>query len=44
MPASAAQSFVGQHPLRKAADPRVGAFLRRLPAVRASRILISTRL
>jgi len=44
MPASAAQAFVGQHPLRKAADPRVGAFLRRLAMVRASRILISTRL
>ena len=32
------RSFVGQHPLRKAADPRVGAFLRRLALVRASRI------
>jgi len=31
-------------PLRKTADPRVGAFLRRLAGVRASRILVSTRL
>jgi tetratricopeptide (TPR) repeat protein len=30
--------------LRKTADPRVGAFLRRLAGIRASRILVSTRL
>jgi hypothetical protein len=44
LPASAAQSFVGQHRLRKTADPRVGGFLRKLASVRASRILVSTRL
>lgn len=44
LPESAAQSFVGQHRLRKTADPRAGHFLRRLAAVRASRILVSTRL
>lgn len=44
LPESAAQSFVGQHKLRKAADPRVGSFLKRLAMVQKSRILISTRL
>jgi tetratricopeptide (TPR) repeat protein len=44
LPASAAQTFTGERGLRKAADPRAGAFLRKLTAVRASRILVSTRL
>jgi tetratricopeptide (TPR) repeat protein len=44
MPESAAQSFIGQHPLRKTADPRTGSFLRKLATTRLSRILISTRL
>jgi tetratricopeptide (TPR) repeat protein len=44
LPASAAQSFTGEHRLRKTADPRAGAFLRRLANVRAARILASTRL
>jgi tetratricopeptide (TPR) repeat protein len=44
LPASAAQSFVGQHILRKTTDPRAGNFLRKLARVRASRILVSTRL
>lgn len=44
LPASAAQSSTGECGLRKAADPRAGAFLRKLAAVRASRVLISTRL
>jgi tetratricopeptide (TPR) repeat protein len=44
LPESAAQSFTGQHRLRKTADPRVGNFLRRLARVRASRVLVSTRL
>jgi tetratricopeptide (TPR) repeat protein len=44
LPASAAQSFTGEHHLRKTADPRAGAFLRKLSTVRASRILASTRL
>ena len=34
----------GQHRLRRATDPRAGAFLRSLAGVRASRILVSTRL
>jgi tetratricopeptide (TPR) repeat protein len=44
LPASAAQSFTGEHRLRKSADPRAGAFLRKLANVCASRILVSTRL
>jgi tetratricopeptide (TPR) repeat protein len=44
LPASAAQSFTGEHRLRKTADPRAGAFLRKLSTVRAARILVSTRL
>lgn len=44
LPASAAQSFTGEHRLRKTADPRAGAFLRKLASVRAARILVSTRL
>ncbi len=44
LPRSAAQSFTGQHLLRKTTDPRAGNFLRKLARVRASRILVSTRL
>jgi len=44
LPESAAQSFTGQQRLRKSADPRAGSFLRKLASVRASRILVSTRL
>ncbi len=44
LPQSAAQSFTGEHRLRKTADPRAGSFLRKLANVRASRILVSTRL
>jgi hypothetical protein len=44
LPESAAQSFVGKHPLRLTADQRAGQFLRRLARVRASRLFISTRL
>ncbi len=44
LPASAAQSFTGEHRLRKTADPRASAFLRKLSVVRAARILVSTRL
>jgi len=44
LPESAAQSFTGQHRLRKTADPRAGNFLRRLARVRASRVLVTTRL
>jgi tetratricopeptide (TPR) repeat protein len=44
LPESAAQSFTGEHRLRKTADPRAGSFLRKLGNVCASRILVSTRL
>ncbi|MDT4954549.1 MAG: hypothetical protein QOJ02_2687 [Acidobacteriota bacterium] len=44
LPEGAAQSFTGEHRLRKSADPRAGGFLRKLANVRASRILVSTRL
>lgn len=45
LPPSAAQSFTGQHLLRKTTDPRAGNFLRKLASrVKASRILITTRL
>ena len=44
LPESTAQSFIGQHHLRKTADIRNGAFLRKLAATRSSRILGSTRL
>lgn len=44
LPEYTAQSFTGQHRLRKTADPGVGAFLRKLTSIRASRILVSTRL
>jgi tetratricopeptide (TPR) repeat protein len=43
-PPGVKESPVGQHRLRKTADVRVGSFLRRLARVRASRILVSTRL
>ena len=44
LPASAAQSFVGQHRLRQTTDPRAGAFLQKLAQVKRARILITTRL
>jgi tetratricopeptide (TPR) repeat protein len=44
LPASAAQSFVGQHRLRRTMDPHAGAFLQKLASVQKSRILITTRL
>ncbi len=44
LPESAAQSFIGQHRIRKTADLRTGAFLRKLATTRSSRILVSTRL
>src|SRR5207247_2470447 len=43
LPATAAQSFVGQHRLRQTTDPRAGAFLQKLSQIARSRILISTR-
>jgi tetratricopeptide (TPR) repeat protein len=44
LPTGTATAHTGQHRLRRAADARVGAFLRKLAGVRASRILISSRL
>jgi tetratricopeptide (TPR) repeat protein len=44
LPATAAQSFIGQHRLRQTTDPRAGAFLRKLAQVSRSRVLISSRL
>lgn len=44
LPESAAQSFTGEHRLRKTADPRAGSFLRKLATVQATRVLSSTRL
>jgi tetratricopeptide (TPR) repeat protein len=44
LPASAAQSFVGQHRLRDTTDPRAGAFLQKLAHTTKSRILVTTRL
>jgi hypothetical protein len=43
LPASAAQSFTGEHRLRKTSDPRVGAFLRKLMTVRFNRWLARLR-
>ena len=39
-----AQSFTGEQRLRRTADPRAGQFLKKLSKVRASRILVSSRL
>jgi len=44
LPANAKQSMFSPNRLRKTADPRAGAFLRKLATIRASRILISSRL
>lgn len=44
LPAGAGQAVVGRHPLRRTADPRAGHFFRRLAGVRASRVLVSSRL
>ncbi len=44
LPPSAAQSFTGEHRLRRTADPRAGGFLRKLAQVAESRIVVTTRL
>jgi hypothetical protein len=44
LPPSAAVSFTGQSRLRITVDPRTGVFLRRLARLRASRVLITSRL
>ncbi|MGA8498910.1 MAG: DUF4062 domain-containing protein, partial [Xanthobacteraceae bacterium] len=44
LPASVAQSFIGQHHLRHTTDPRAGAFLQKLMQTAKSRVLTTTRL
>ncbi len=44
LPVGAADSFLGEHTLRKTADPRVGVFLRKLSRTRSSRFVITSRL
>jgi tetratricopeptide (TPR) repeat protein len=44
LPPSAAASFTGQSRLRITVDPRTGVFLRRLVGLRASRVLLTSRL
>lgn len=44
LPDSVKETYLEKHRLRRCADPRAGRFLRRLAQVRASRVLISTRL
>jgi hypothetical protein len=44
LPPSAAQSFTGEHRLRRTTDPRAGGFLRKLAQVAHSRIIVTTRL
>lgn len=44
LPSSAAASFAGQSRLRITVDPRTGVFLRRLAGLRASRVLLTSRL
>jgi hypothetical protein len=44
LPPTAAQSFVGQHRLRRTTDPRAGMFLQKLAHLTKSRILVTTRL
>jgi tetratricopeptide (TPR) repeat protein len=44
MPVNIKETYLEKHRLRQCTDPRAGYFLRRLAQVRASRVLISTRL
>ncbi len=44
LPASAGETVVGRHRLRKTAEIRAGRFLDRLRMVRGSKVLVSTRL
>jgi hypothetical protein len=44
LPDEVKETYLQKHRLRQCADPRAGRFLRRLTRVRASRLLISTRL
>jgi tetratricopeptide (TPR) repeat protein len=44
LPDEVKETYLEKHRLRQCADPRAGRFLRRLARVRASRVLVSTRL
>lgn len=44
LPDDVRETYFEKHRLRKCADPRAGAFLRKLAMVSSSRVLISTRL
>ncbi len=44
LPENVKETYLEKHRLRQCADPRAGRLLRRLAQVRASRLLISTRL
>src|SRR4029453_12064782 len=44
LPDNVKETYLKKHRLRQCADPRAGHFLRRLAQVRASRVLISSRL
>ena len=44
LPENVKETYLAKHRLRQCADPRAGRLLRRLAQVRASRLLISTRL
>jgi tetratricopeptide (TPR) repeat protein len=44
VPDDVKETYLAKHRLRQCADPHAGYFLRRLAQVRASRVLISTRL
>lgn len=44
IPDDLGESFASRHHLRKAADPRIGAFLRKLTHIRKSKILVTSRL
>jgi tetratricopeptide (TPR) repeat protein len=44
LPDNVKETYLAKHRMRQCTDPRAGRFLRRLAQVRASRVLISTRL
>jgi hypothetical protein len=44
LPDEVKETYLEKHRLRQCADPRAGRFLQRLARVRASRVLVSTRL
>jgi tetratricopeptide (TPR) repeat protein len=44
LPEETRETYLEKHRLRRCADPRAGEFLRKLTRLRASRVLVSTRL